>query len=61
MNHEDTPIVSGLIGRYMREFSGAEYYEEVHQRLAPLARDLELALRKVGANDALQLIASKYR
>lgn len=43
----DTPRVDALIAKVMAEHPGvsrtaqAEYYEEVHQHLAPLARDLE--------------------
>lgn len=43
----DTPRVDALIAKVMAEHPGvsrtaqAEYYEEVHQHLAPLARGLE--------------------
>lgn len=43
----DTPRVDALIAKVMAEHPGvsrtaqAEYYEEVHQHLAPLARELE--------------------
>lgn len=44
----ETPLVDGLIDKIMAENPGvsaraqAKYYEEVHQHLAPLARELEL-------------------
>ena len=41
----DTPRVDALIAGVMEQFprlhEQGRYYEEVHQRLAPLARDLE--------------------
>jgi len=43
----ETPITDGLIRRVMKEHPGvsaraqADYYEAVHQELAPLARDFE--------------------
>lgn len=50
-----TPRVEACISAVMAQFSGesnaalARYYEEVHQRLAPLARNLELELAEVKA------------
>lgn len=47
----DTPRVEAVIDKVMVEHPGlgddarAKYYEEVHQHLAPLARDLERELR----------------
>jgi len=47
----DTPIVDGLISRVMAQHPGlnsvsrANYYEAVHQELAPLARSLEREVR----------------
>lgn len=44
---KDTPRVDHCIGECVREFEDyspegqAKYFEEVHQRLAPLARKLE--------------------
>ncbi|MFA6204170.1 MAG: hypothetical protein WC710_13420 [Gallionella sp.] len=37
----DTPRVDAMIAKCMRRYPGARYYEEVHQELAPLARELE--------------------
>lgn len=43
----DTPKTDALIQRVMRQYPGvsasaqAKYYEEVHQELAPLCRELE--------------------
>ena len=57
---EETSCVERLIGEYMRRYPGTrgKYFEEVHQGLAPLARDLERNLRalldefdRVTAND----------
>lgn len=51
MNQNDTPRVEAVIDKVMAEHPGlgvsaqAKYYEEVHQHLAPLARDLEREVR----------------
>lgn len=51
----DTPTVDGLIARVMGEHpelnsaSRANYYEAVHQELAPLARALEREVRMLRA------------
>ena len=51
-----TPRVSACIQKVMRKFPGtskteqARYYEEVHQELAPLARQLETELAEAKAN-----------
>lgn len=50
-----TPRVETLIDRYQTRFPGtsksalARYFEEVHQGLAPLARDLELENQELRA------------
>lgn len=66
--HEtDTPRVETCIQDAMRRFPGystsaqARYYEEVHQELAPLARDLERELAKARARiTELEANAARY-
>jgi hypothetical protein len=55
-----SPIVDGLIQRCMKRFK-AKYFEQVHQELSPLARDLEMALRRVGAERALEDIEHAWK
>ena len=61
MNLNDTPRVDALIDGVMEQYpcvsrsAQAEYYEEVHKHLAPLARDLEREIARL--RETLQGIA----
>lgn len=52
----ETPITDALIDRVMREYPGvsakaqADYYEAVHQELAPLAREFEKQIARLKAD-----------
>lgn len=52
----ETPITDALIDRVMRKHPGvsaraqADYYEAVHQELAPLARDFEKRIARLNAD-----------
>lgn len=56
-----TPIVDGLIDRAMKRYRGPSYYSDVHQLLAPLARDMEMTMRKHGLTHALWEIEQRAK